>query len=345
MTRYLWSVGAVVVAYLATPPAGPAVAQSAADFYRGRQITMIIGSSTGGGYDVQGRLVARHLGRKLPGNPSIVVQNMPGAGSISATNHLHNVAPKDGSVFALLQREMLIANLISPQNVRFDITKLSWVGNISSETGIVVAWHTSPLRATEDLFKTEMIIGGTGPMIDTETTPRLLNALIGTKFRIVSGYPGTTDVLLAMERGEVMGLGDWSWSNIKARNLDMVKDGKIRLLMQSALAKDPDLPHIPFVLDFAKSPEDRSLIEFLLAPKAAARPVAAPPGVPADRVEALRNAFMALKSDPEFIADIQKSKLDVGLTSGAEVEKVIAFIGRTPQTATDRLLKLISPAK
>lgn len=335
----------VAAALVAATLVNPAAAQSVAEFYKGRQITMIIGSSTGGGYDVQGRLVARHIGRMIPGNPAVVVQNMPGAGSISASNHLYNVAPKDGSVFALLQREMLIANLISPQNVRFDITKLSWVGNISSETGIVVAWHASPLKTTQDLFKTEMIIGGTGPMIDTETTPRLMNALIGTKFRIVSGYPGTTEVLLAMERGEVMGLGDWSWSNIKARNLDMVKQGKIRLLMQSALAKDPDLPDVPFVLDFAKSPEDRSLVEFLLAPKAAARPVAAPPGVPADRLQALRDAFMALKTDPEFIADVQKSRLDVGLTSGAEVEKVIAFIGRTPKAETDRLLKLISPAK
>src|SRR5262249_30891790 len=159
----------------------------------------------------------------------------------------------------------------------------------------VVAWHASPLKTTDDLFKTEMIIGGTGPMIDTETTPRLLNALIGTKFRIVSGYPGTTEVLLAMERGEGMGLGDWSWSNITARNMDLLTDGKIRLLMQGALAKDPELPNVPFMLDYAKSPEDRRLIEFLLAPKAAARPVAAPPEVPADRLQALRDAFMALK--------------------------------------------------
>ena len=331
----------VLAALLATP----AAAQSPADFYRGRQVTMIIGSSTGGGYDTQGRLVARHLGRKIPGNPAVVVQNMPGAGSINATNHLYNVAPKDGSVFALLQREMLIANLISPQNVRFDITRLNWVGNISSETGIVVAWHSTPLKTTDDLFRTEMIVGGTGPMIDTETTPRLLNALVGTKFKIVSGYPGTTEVLLAMERGEVMGLGDWSWSNIKARNMDLVRDGKIRLLMQGALAKDPDLPDIPFMLDYAKSAQDRRLIEFLLAPKAAARPVAAPPGIPTERLEALRDAFMALKSDPDFISDNEKSKLDVNLTSGAEVEKVIAFIGSMPKAETDRLLGLIAPGK
>jgi tripartite-type tricarboxylate transporter receptor subunit TctC len=336
---------AAVVALLTAASASNATAQSAADFYRGRPITMIIGSSTGGGYDTQGRLVARHLGRKIPGNPTIVVQNMPGAGSISATNHLYNVAPRDGSVFALLQREMLLASLISPQNVRFDTSKFNWVGSISSETGIVVAWHSSPLETTDDLFKTEMIIGGTGPMIDTETTPRLLNALIGTKFKIVSGYPGTTEVLVAMERGEVMGLGDWSWSNIKASRMEMLKEGKIRLLMQGALRKDPDLPNVPFMLDYAKTPEDRRLIEFLLAPKAAARPVAAPPGVPADRLQVLRDAFMALKTDPEFISDIEKTRLDVGLTSGAEVGRVIEFIGSVPKVETDRVMSLISPAK
>jgi tripartite-type tricarboxylate transporter receptor subunit TctC len=336
---------AAVLALLAASPASPAAAQPAADFYRGRQVTMIIGSSSGGGYDTQGRLVARHLGRKILGNPTIVVQNMPGAGSIPATNHLYNVVPRDGSVFALLQREMLIASLISPQNVRFDISKFNWIGSISSETGIVVAWHSSPLQTAADLFKTEMVIGGTGPMNDTETTPRLLNALIGTKFKIVSGYPGTTEVLLAMERGEVMGLGDWSWSNIKASKMDMLQEGKIRLLMQGALEKSADLPNVPFMLDYAKTPEDRRLIEFLLAPKAVARPLAVPPGVPADRVTALRDAFMALKTDPEFIRDVEKTKLDVSLTPGAEVGRIIQFIGSVPKAETDRVMSLISPVK
>ena len=335
--------GATAGVVLASSILSGATAQPATDFYKGKQITMIIGSSTGGGYDTQGRLVARHIGRLMPGTPSVIVQNMPGAGSITATNHLYNVAAKDGSVFGLIQREVLTAHLISPENVRFDITKFNWVGNISSETGVIVAWHTSPIKTTEDLFKTEMIVGGTGPVIDTETTPRLLNALTGTKFRIVSGYQGTTEILLAMERGEVMGIGDWSWSNIKSRNMELVKEGKIRLLMQAALTKDPDLPNVPFMLDFAKSPEDRKLMEFLLAAKAVARPVAAPPELAADRLKSLRDAFIALKSDRDFLQDSEKSKLEVGLTSGAEVDKVIALIGGTPKTETDRLLTFIVP--
>ena len=240
---------AAAASFIATP----AVAQSVADFYKGKQLILIVGASTGGGYDAQGRLLARHIGKHIPGNPNVIVQNMPGAGSLQATNHLYNVAPKDGTVFGLIQRDMLVAKVMNASGIRFDIEKFNWIGNLASEIGIVVAWHTSPIKTTADLFKSEMIVGGTGPTIDTETAPRLMNSLIGTKFRIVSGYQGTTEVLLAMERGEVMGLGDWSLSNIRSRNPQMLQEGKIRLLMQTALTKSPDLPDVPLALDFAKS--------------------------------------------------------------------------------------------
>jgi tripartite-type tricarboxylate transporter receptor subunit TctC len=322
--------------------ATPAVAQSVADFYKGKQLILIVGASTGGGYDAQGRLLARHIGKHIPGNPNVIVQNMPGAGSLQATNHLYNVAPKDGTVFGLIQRDMLVAKVMNASGIRFDIEKFNWIGNLASEIGIVVAWHTSPIKTTEDLFKTEMIVGGTGPTIDTETAPRLMNALIGTKFRIVSGYQGTTEVLLAMERGEVMGLGDWSLSNIRSRNPHMLQEGKIRLLMQTALKKSPDLPDVPLALDFAKSPEDRQVMEAFLAQKSVARPVLAPPGIPADRVQALRAAFMATAADPEFIKDAEKSRLEVSPTSGAEVERVIADITRVPPNLAERLKAAIS---
>jgi tripartite-type tricarboxylate transporter receptor subunit TctC len=187
-----------------------------------------------------------------------------------------------------------------------------------------------------------MIVGGTGPTIDTEMAPRLMNSLIGTKFRVVSGYPGTTEVLLAMERGEVMGIGDWSLSNIRARNSEMLKEGKIRLLLQTALKKAPDLPDVPLVLDFAKTKEDRQVMEAFLAQKAVARPVLAPPGVPADRVEALRAAFKAMAADPEFIKDAEKSRLEVNPTSADEVERVITDITRVPPNLVQRLRDAIS---
>jgi tripartite-type tricarboxylate transporter receptor subunit TctC len=326
--------------------ATPAVAQSVADFYKGKQVVLIVGAATGGGYDSQGRLLARHIGKHIPGNPTVIVQNMPGAGSLQATNHLYNIAPKDGTFFGLIQRDMLVAKAMNAPGIRFEIEKFNWIGNLASELGIVVAWHTSPIKTTEDLFKTEMIIGGTGPTIDTETSPRLMNSLIGTKFRIVSGYTGTTEVLLAMERGEVMGLGDWSLSNIRSRNAQMLRDGKIRLLMQTGLKKSPDLPDVPLILDFAKSPEDRQVMEVFLSQKVVARPILAPPGIPADRVQALRAAFMATANDPEFIQDAEKSRLEVSPTSGEDVERVVAGISRVPPDLMEKLKAAISaPAR
>ena len=323
--------------------AAPASAQSVADFYQGKQITLIVGAASGGGYDAQARLLARHIGKHIPGNPTVVVQNMPGAGSLQATNHLYNIAAKDGTTFGLIQRDMLVAKAMNAPGVRFDVEKFNWVGNLASEIGIVTAWHTSPIKTTEDLFNKEMIVGGTGTTIDTETSPRLMNSLIGTKFRVVSGYTGTAQVLLAMERGEVMGLGDWSLSNIRSRNAQMLQDGKIRLLMQTALKKSPDLPDVPFILDFAKTPEDRQVMEVFLSQKQAARPVLAPPGVPADRVKALRDAFMATAADPEFIQDAEKSRLEVSPSSGEELEKTVASISHVPQALMDRLKTAISP--
>jgi tripartite-type tricarboxylate transporter receptor subunit TctC len=323
--------------------AAPAWAQSIADFYQGKQVTLIVGAASGGGYDAQARLLARHIGKHIPGNPSIVVQNMPGAGSLQATNYLYNIAPKDGTTFGLIQRDMLVAKAMNAPGVRFEVEKFNWIGNLASEIGIVVAWHTSPIKTTEDLFNKEMIVGGTGTTIDTETSPRLMNSLIGTKFRVVSGYTGTAQVLLAMERGEVMGLGDWSLSNIRSRNAQMLQDGKLRLLMQTALKKSPDLPDVPLILDFAKTPEDRQVMEVFLSQKQAARPVLAPPGIPPERVKALRDAFMATAADPEFIQDAEKSRLEVSPSSGEELEKTVASISHVPQALMDRLKAAISP--
>jgi tripartite-type tricarboxylate transporter receptor subunit TctC len=323
--------------------ATPAMAQSVADFYRGKQVVLIVGAASGGGYDAQGRLLARHMGKHIPGNPTVIVQNMPGAGSLQATNYLYNIAAKDGTVFGLVQRDMLIARSMNPEGARFEVDKFNWVGNLASEIGIVVAWHTSPIKTADDLFKTEMIIGGTGPTIDTETSARLMNTLIGTKFRIISGYTGTTEVLLAMERGEVMGLGDWSLSNIRSRNAQMLKDGKIRLLMQITSKQVADLPDVPLALDYVKNPEDRQVMETFLSQKAVARPVIAPPGIPAERIKALRAAFMATAADPEFIQDADKSRIEVSPTSAEEVERVIDYIGKVPPKVMQRLKEAIAP--
>ena len=208
-------------------------------FYAGKQITLIAGSGVGGGYDLLARLAARHLGRLIPGHPTIVVQNMPAAGSLVATNQIYNSAPKDGTVIALIQRGMLLAKLSNPSGVRFELEKLNWLGNLNSETGLVLAWHTAPHRRAQDLFERELIVGGqTG--VDPEITPRLYNSLIGTKFKIVTGYNGTAEIALAIERGEVQGIGDWSWASLKKQRPDWLRDKKVTLLIQGALQRDPE---------------------------------------------------------------------------------------------------------
>lgn len=320
----------------------PAVAQSVAEFYAGKQISFIVGASPGGGYDTQARLVARHLGKHIAGNPAIVVQNMPAAGSLAATNYIYNVAAKDGTVIALVMRGMLLIKNWNPAAVRFDLGRLNWLGSINSEVALTVAWHTAPHRTAKDLFDRELIVGGTTG-VDPETTPRLFNALLGTKFKIINGYPGTTEIILAMEKGELQGIADWSWSTLKAVRPDWLRDQKITLLMQAALQKEAELPDVPSALDFVRNDADRKVMELYLTQKAVARPVIAPPGVPTDRLAALRTAFMALAQDEEFLADARRTKLEVAPISGEAVDKVIALItSASPETA-ERLGKAIAP--
>src|SRR5262245_54793068 len=318
-------------------------AESVQDFYAGRQVTVIVGSGAGGGYDLQARLMARHLGKHIPGHPTFVVQNMPGAGSLAAANHIYNAAPADGSVIALLQRGMLLVKLINPSGVRFEIDKLNWIGSLNSETGVVLSWHETDVRTTQDLFDKELIVGGIVG-VDPETTPRLLNALIGTRFKIVNGYNTTAQIALAIERREVQGIGDWSWSSVKAVRPDWLRDRRVNVLMQVGLQKEPELTDVPFALDFVKNPADRKVMELNFTQKTAARPVVAPPGVPADRVAALRTAFAALATDREFLADAERSKLEIAPVAAEVIDKAIALIAGTPADVAEHYAKVLSPA-
>ncbi len=317
----------------------PALAEPS--FYAGRQITFIAGSGVGGGYDLLTRLAARHLGRLIPGNPTVIVQNMPAAGSLAATNHVYNVAPKDGTVIALIQRGMLLAKLANPSGVRFELDKLNWLGSLNSETGLSLAWHTAPHRSAQDLFDKELIVGGqTGA--DPETTPRLYNSLIGTRFKIITGYSGTATIALAMERGEVFGIGDWSWSSLKKQKPDWLRDKKVTLLLQGALQKDPELPQLPSALDFVKSESDRKVMQLYFTQKTIARPVVAPPGIPPERLAALRAAFAALATDREFLADAERSNLEVAPLSGEAVDKVVTLIAGTPAEVAEQFAKALT---
>jgi tripartite-type tricarboxylate transporter receptor subunit TctC len=334
---------AVPVAAALMAAAAPARAQL--DFYAGKQITFIVGAGVGGGYDLQARTAARHLGKHIRGNPTIVVQNMPAAGSIAATNFMFSTAPKDGTTIALIQRGMLLAKLTYPAGTRFDLEQFGWVGSLNSETAVTLSWNaTSPHRTAKDLFDQELIVGGI-VSVDPETTPRLYNSLIGTKFKIVSGYNSTAQIALAIERGEVQGIADWSWSSFKAVRPDWIRDKKVTMLMQGALQNDPELAGLPNALDFIKNQSDRQVMELHFTQKTAARPVITPPDVPAERLAMLRQAFAALGQDKDFLTEAAKSKVEFNFVSGQEVDKVVALIVATPPDIAERYAKAFAPAQ
>jgi tripartite-type tricarboxylate transporter receptor subunit TctC len=321
----------------------PAAAQQ--DFSAGKQITFIVGAGVGGGYDLQARTAARHLGKHIPGNPTIVVQNMPAAGGMAGTNFMFSGAPRDGTTIALVQRGMMLAKLTYPAGTRFDIEKFGWVGSLNSETAVTLAWNaTSPHRTARDLFEKELIVGGI-VSVDPETTPRLYNSLIGTKFKIVSGYNSTAQIALAIERGEVQGIADWSWSSLKAARSDWIRDKKITMLMQGALQRNAELGDMPSALDFIKNQSDRQVMELHFTQKSAARPVIMPPGVPAERLAILRNAFAALAQDQDFLGEAAKSKVEFNFVPGQEIDKVVALIVATPPEIAARYAKAFAPAQ
>ena len=327
----------LMLALVAWSCAAPAGAQ---DFYAGKQLTIMVGAGPGGGYDLQARIAARHLGRHIPGNPTIIVQNIPSR--IAAANHMFSTAAKDGTMIALLQRGILLAKLIYPSGVRFEIEKFHWLGSLNSETAVTLAWHTAPHKTAKDLFAQELIVGGiTG--VDPETTPRLYNSLIGTKFKVVTGYNSTAQIALAIERGEVQGIADWSWSSLKAVRPNWLAEKQITLLMQGALKNEPELGSLPNALDFIKNDVDRKVLELHFTQKTAARPLVTPPGVPAERVALLRKAFEALAQDKEFVAEMDKAKMEFDFVPGPEIDKIVAQIAATPPEIAERYAKAFSP--
>jgi tripartite-type tricarboxylate transporter receptor subunit TctC len=318
-------------------PVAPAAAN---DFYAGKQITIIVGAGVGGGYDLQARVTARHLGRHIPGNPAVIVQNVPSR--LAAANMMFSAAMKDGTTIALLQRGVLLAKLIYPDGVRYDISKFHWLGSLNSEVAVTLAWHTTPVKTTKDLFDKELIVGGiTG--VDPETTPKLYNSLIGTKFKVVTGYNSTAQIALAIERGEVQGIADWSWSSLKAVRPQWLADKQVSVLLQGALKNEPELGALPNALDFIKNDTDRKVLALHFTQKTAARPLVAPPEVPADRIAILRKAFAELAKDKEFLDEADKLKLEISFVSGEEIDKVVAQVASTPPDIAERYAKAFAP--
>ncbi len=334
---------AAVLALPALVLAGAANAQGVAEFYAGKRLVIVVGSAAGSGYDAYARLLSRHLGAHIPGAPQIVVQNMPGGGGLTAANYLYNIAVANGTVIGGLQRGLLISPLVMPEGVKYDVGKFRWLGSTNAETGVVAAWHTAPHRSIADVMTTEMVVGGSGPQTDSETTPRAYNRILGAKFRVVSGYESTSPILLAMERGEVQGIGNSSWSNWTTGFARYLKDGQVRLLLQSGLDRNPDLPDVPMALDLAKTPEARQSLELLLAPNKIGRPFVAPPGAPADRVAALQAAFEATMRDPALLAEAKAQNMEISPVTGGYIEQTAARLTAFPADVVKSAAAAIQP--
>ncbi|MFZ9501746.1 MAG: Bug family tripartite tricarboxylate transporter substrate binding protein [Beijerinckiaceae bacterium] len=296
-----------------------------------KPVNLYIGYSTGGGYDVYGRIVARHIGKHLPGNPNVIVNNMPGAGSMRLANWLYNVAPKDGTVFGTVARGIAFDTLLGMPGANFDATKFNWVGSANDEVSVCVAWHTSGVTKFEQTTAKELIVGGTGGSADTDQFPKVFNGVLGTKFKIVAGYPGGNDINLAMERGEVQGRCGWSWSSVISTKPDWLKDKKISVLVQLSLEKHPDLPDVPLITEFAKDPLQQGVFKLVFARQVMGRPFLAPPGVPADKIATLRKAFMETMKDKDLLSEAEKAQLEITPVPGETVQKLVADAYAMPQ--------------
>jgi tripartite-type tricarboxylate transporter receptor subunit TctC len=333
-TRYALPLG------ILTAFAAPASAQ--APSLAGKTVTMVIGFGPGGGYDLWGRVVARHIGKHLPGNPSVVPQNMPGAGSYNAANHIYNIAPKDGTVMAIIARDAALGPITGATGARFDPTKLTWLGTPTTETNVCIATNSDKVKVktVDDLYTKELIVGDTGVGTGTHSYPKALNALLGMKFKIIGGFPSSSDVFLAMERGEVDGICE-SLDSVSGKRPDWLPQKKVTILFQGGEQPNPELTGIPFVNDLAKNKDDKTAIEFLYAGQGIGRPFIAPPDMPADRVKMVQDAFSATMKDPEFVADAKKQKLDVDPETGEHLAALIKKIYATPKPIVDKIGELI----
>jgi tripartite-type tricarboxylate transporter receptor subunit TctC len=323
----------------------PALAQqSVADFYKGKTVRVVVGVSVGSGYDVTARVLQRHLGKHIPGNPTVIVQNQPGAGSITMVNQLFANGPFDGTVMGAPFNGLPTTPLLQPTGVRFDPNKMSWIGSTNRETQITYMWHTAPVTTFAEIAKTEVVTGAQAPGTTQYDYPMLANAVFNYKFKVVTGYKSTQDIHLAMERGEIHGNGSTNYTTLQALNGDWLKEKKVNIIAQWAMKKHPDLPNVPMVLDIAKTEADRQALELVIARLEYGRPFFVPPGVPAERVQALRRAFDATMKDPEFLADATKLKLEIDAITGEQAQELIARVNRTPAPTAERVRRALEPA-
>jgi tripartite-type tricarboxylate transporter receptor subunit TctC len=331
MTKRRYLAAALALA-LAPCAAG---AESVADFYKGHPIKIIVGGTAEGGYAPYARMLQLHMGRHLPGNPSMLVQYMPGAGGLVAANFVYNAAPKDGTVVGAVQRSIVRLALLGDKGVRYEPAKINWIGSLYNDVSVCVAWRGSGVERIEDVMRRELIIGGTG-LNDTEQFPAVLNNVLGTKFRIISGYSGSGGINLALERGEIAGRCGWSWDSLKSQKGEWLRDKKLAILVQIGPKRLPEIGDVPLVTELARTGEQRAILHFIFGEQILGKPFMMAPDVPPERVAAIRAAFIATAEDPVAVAEMKKLEFDVSPLSGADMQKIVDKTVQTPRDVIEK---------
>ncbi len=313
-----------------------AQSQSVADFYKGKSVDLMIGYSAGGGYDVYARLVARHLGKHIPGNPSVVPRNMDGAGSLRLANWLYTVAPKDGLAIGALSRGAAFDPLFGAPGAQFDAAKLNWIGSANNEVSVCAVWATTGVTSLEQMLTKPVLMGGSGGAADTDQFVHVINGVLGAQMKLIAGYPGGNEINMAMERGEVQGRCGWSWSSVVSTHPQWLRDKKVNVLVQLSLTKHADLPNVPLIMDLARNEQDKRVFGLVFARNVMGRPFVAPPNVPPERVEALRKAFIETMKDKDLLAEAEKTALEVNPVSGEEIQRIVLDAYQTPPEIVKR---------
>jgi tripartite-type tricarboxylate transporter receptor subunit TctC len=336
------TLGFAIAALAGLAGAGAACADPVEDFYRGRTITIVVGLGTGGGYDTTARVLARHLGKHMPGNPAVIVQTMVGAGSLRAANYLYSIAPRDGTVIGIFARGMAMEPLIGASHASFDSRKFAWIGSTTNEVSVCVTYGTSKVKTWDDALRIPFTVGGDGTATDPDIFSAMVKNVFGAKMRLVSGYPGGANITLALERGEVDGRCGWTWSSVKLQRPDWIGTGKLNLLVQLAMQKSPELSDVPLIMDLTSTERQRRIVTMILGRQPMGRPLVAPPGIPADRKEALRHAFDTTMADPDFVAEATARSLEVNPVKGAELDRLVEELYAMPPEVISEVRAIIA---
>ena len=317
---------------------GSTAAAAQSDTFAGKTITIYVGYTAGGSYDLYGRLISRHLSAHLPGRPSVVVQNMPGAGSLKAGNYLYEVAPRDGTALGVIVESAALEQALSNPAAQYDAAKFTYVGRVATSNNIFMMWHTAKVQSLDDAMRMPSLQAGTGPGSIAETIPKLTNALIGTKFKLISGYPASTEAMLAMERGEVDGSSS-SWAAVKVGKADWLRDKKIKVILQTTPERIPELPDAPSLGEIGNTPVDKQVFALYASGSAIGRSLIGPPGIAPERVKALREGFDAMVKDPDFVADIQKINVELDPLPGAALAQLVEKALSVPASVRQRAVE------